>query len=178
MNLWGKTATALAAAIMFSGCGIPLTSEDLPPARPTETIGEPTPDASASAPATVGPIQNRVACVALSKTLLRDANNVGNVGGDARYVSGRMVKAGHGWWFVAVKAEINNPESKNVNGINDEGLMAFVTNAPSGGSRWVPLSDMAESDEERKWDGVTPTGDRIPGWRDYREAALNCLRQA
>lgn len=174
MNRGTLSAAAVCAALLLTGCGIPLTSKDLPAARPTETIGEPTP----STAATVGPIQDEVECVALSKSLLSDANYLGNVGGYARFVSGQMVKAGRGWWFIAVKARISHPEYKNVNGINDEGLMAFVTNVPSGGSRWVPLSDRALWDDERKWDGVTPTGERILGWRDYREAALNCVRQS
>ena len=177
MNLWGKTATALAAAIMLSGCGIPLTSEDLPPARPTETIGEPTPDASAStsasATATVGTTQDDAECVALDESMLKATNNVGSAGGGSvHFVSGQMVKATDNWWLVAAVSEIYDPVDRTLRGIDPEGLMVFATNAPSGGNNWVPLSSAA------KWDGVTPTGEKVPGWRDYRQAAVTCARQA
>lgn len=175
-------ALAAAAAIVvtawlvvpaFHGTGMPAEPAG-PATSPTAstpvpgTAGPGTASPSTTPTPSAGPITAR--CRPASRSVLVSANDVGNVGGYARFVSGQMVKADHGWWMVAVKAEVTNPEYRNVNGINDEGLMAFATDEPSGDSHWIPLSDQAE------WDGETPTGEVLPRWSEYRAAALDCVR--
>lgn len=112
MNLWGKTATALTAAIMFSGCGIPLTSEDLPPARPTETIGAPT--ASSDAAATTAPeVQFKIGdCRALTDKELHQWAVIGNragVAGDIGYSRGQIVQVAADRWEVAAVLFVREP---------------------------------------------------------------------
>lgn len=107
-------------------------------------------------------------CQPMNADLLAAANRAGKVGRQARFVTGHMVQATPQWWLVAVEAEISDPDYATANGLDDNNLMAFATNAPSGGSDWVPLGRQAD------WDGTTPTGENLPLWREYRLIALGC----
>lgn len=109
-----------------------------------------------------------VTCEPLGTDLLSAANQAGELDDRALFVDGQMVQATGDWWFVAVKADVTDSEYAKASGINDQDLMAFATNAPSGGSDWIPLGTRAD------WDGTTPTGESIPEWRNYRLSALGC----
>ena len=139
---------------------LPTATSRSTPASATPTAGRGASDAVAAS-----------RCEPLGAALLTDAERAGNVGGTVRFVSGQMVKTTQGWWLLAVKAQVDDPEYARVNGIDKDGLMAFATDAPGGGSHWIPLSDQAQ------WDGTTATGARITDWVAYRERALDCVRR-
>ncbi len=144
--------------------GAPISATPAP--APTVTAALTAPSAPTQAP-TSSP-----ACSPIDSELLRGLNEATNVGGYVRFVEGQMIHAAGDWWLIAGKAQIDNPEYKNVNGINDDGLLAFASNAPAGGRNWVRLSDEAE------WDGTTSTGETITNWRELRTAVLGCARPA
>lgn len=132
MNLWGKTATAVAAAIMFSGCGIPLTSDDLPPARPTETIGAPT--ASSDAATTTAPeVQFKIGdCRALTDKELHQWAVVGNragVSGDIGYSRGQIVQVAADQWEVAAVLFVHAPTQYDT---HDNGKVEYYEKKQDG----------------------------------------------
>lgn len=137
-----------------------------PAPAPTITVDLPVPSTPTPAPT------SSLACSPVDSELLRGLDEAANVGGYVRFVEGQMIHAIGNWWLIAGKAQIDDPEYRNVNGINDEGLLAFASNAPAGGRNWVRLSNTAE------WDGTTPTGETITNWRELRTAVLDCVRPA
>ncbi len=163
------------AALAVAGCSNlpPITNEQRP--APTVTAGSPTnsPDQPKTTEegSTFTKAPGAVTCTQMKRSLVKEAEARGNAGGAARFTSGKMVKAPGGWWFVAVSVTSDGTDGRARRTYE----RAFVTNAPSGGSNWVPLSDQTVKGFD-PWDGVLPSGDRITEWKDYRQAALNCLR--
>ncbi|MFT3861982.1 hypothetical protein [Micropruina sp.] len=169
----GLTAAGAIALLVLGGCS------NLPPlttTRPPAVTTSPT-SSTASSPTLTPGATTSVAdpetakCKPLSRSLLNEANERGRLGKAARFTSGQMVKASDHWWFVAARAT-TEPGYEKVNGIRN-GRMAFVTNQPSGGSSWVPLSDALVQSGD--WDGTLPNGDEIPDWEAFRATALKCL---
>lgn len=159
--------------LALAGCSNlpPLTTTRPPQASASSTSSATTsPTVMPSATASVADPET-AKCVPLSRSLLQEANERGNLGRAARFTSGQMVEAGDHWWFLAVRAT-TEPGYEKVNGIRN-GRMAFVTNQPSGGSAWVPLSDALVQSGD--WDGTLPSGYQIPNWEAFRAAALKCL---
>lgn len=173
VNTTPVVAVVAAGALALTGCtnSPPLTSQRDPSltkitvAPPTS---ESTPEETPEAPETLGPAPGHPKCVSLPAATVKRAEVVGNAGGVIRYLYGKRVRAGRGWWFVAVKAHVSDPVYQHANGVDKNGMVSFVTNAPTGDT-WFPLY------EKSGWDGVTPSGVSIPDWPDYRRAALACL---
>ncbi len=101
--------TGISAALSLSGCGIALSSKDLPNGgHPAATA---IPSASPSRTLSDGPDPNLIptdelTCQPVSRSLLSYLERVGNVGDAVRYPEGQMVAYGNGWWAVVVRRSV------------------------------------------------------------------------
>lgn len=114
--------SAIALALVLSGCGIALTSADLP----HKTTGSTTTVASASPSASPKPKPVNGTCKKASSEMLEYLESVGNAGGDITFPRGAIIQEDETWWEAAVAVHYDDKSKYS----STPSVRYFRTNAP------------------------------------------------
>lgn len=126
------TAVAIGAALLMTGCGIPLTSRDLPPKATSQvTIGP----ATSEAPPVPEPTWEAV-CEPVDQDTLRYLEGQGNVGGAITFTRGAIVRVDDDRWEIAAETAVH-PNGSGYTRDNVARVWFFEASEPAGSYEFV-----------------------------------------
>ena len=165
-----RAVLALVLVASLSGCtpwNVMPPRSTTPTPSPTQSAATPTPSESVPATPTPDPMRTQYpykgrlqdeSCVAVSRGLLEDLENLAEEPAIVLYTRGAMVKADGPWWTIAVSTEVS-PDHPEVNSNDVDLTLWFVTNTP----------DLADGDTPSSWPLDPAAND------DAADRAIHCL---